>query len=64
MTASIWAITVSNRLGEHVDAIVTGVTPKDTFVRVLTIAEGEKKSQDVKLAGGGSARGTPSIVEG
>ncbi len=35
MSKHIAAVAMSNRIGEMFDAIVTGVTPKDTFVRVL-----------------------------
>lgn len=35
MTKRLAAVVMSNRLGEIFDAMVTGVTPKGTFVRVL-----------------------------
>ncbi len=35
MTKWITAVAMSGRIGEHFDAIVTGVGPKGTFVRVL-----------------------------
>jgi exoribonuclease II len=35
MSKRIAAVAMSNRIGEVFDAIVTGVTPKGTFVRVL-----------------------------
>ncbi len=35
MSNRISAIAVSNRIGESFDALVTGITPKGTFVRVL-----------------------------
>jgi exoribonuclease-2 len=35
MTKRIAAVTMSSRIGQTFDAIVTGVTPKGTFVRVL-----------------------------
>ena len=35
MTKRIAAVTMSSRIGQMFDAIVTGVTPKGTFVRVL-----------------------------
>jgi exoribonuclease R len=36
MTKRISALAMSHRIGDVFDAIVTGVTPKGTFVRVLT----------------------------
>ena len=36
MSKRIAAVAMSHRIGETFDAIVTGVTPKGTFVRVLT----------------------------
>ena len=36
MSKRIAAVAMSSRIGEHFDAIVTGVTPKGTFVRVIT----------------------------
>ena len=38
MTKRIAAVAMSGRIGEVFDAIVTGVTPKGTFVRVMTPA--------------------------
>ena len=35
MSKRIAAVAMSSRIGEVFDAIVTGVTPKGTFVRVL-----------------------------
>ncbi len=35
MCKRISAVAMSGRIGEKFDAIVTGVTPKGTFVRVL-----------------------------
>jgi exoribonuclease R len=35
MTKRMSAVAMSNRIGETFDAMVTGVTPKGTFVRVL-----------------------------
>ena len=36
MSKRIAAVAMSGRIGEAFDAIVTGVTPRGTFVRVLT----------------------------
>ncbi len=36
MTKRMAAVAMSTRIGESFDAVVTGVTPKGTFVRVLT----------------------------
>jgi exoribonuclease-2 len=36
MSKRIAAVAMSGRIGESFDAIVTGVTPHGTFVRVLT----------------------------
>jgi len=36
MSKRIAAVAMSRRVGETFDAIVTGVTPRGTFVRVLT----------------------------
>jgi len=36
MTKRLSAVAMSHRIGEMFDAMVTGVTPKGTFVRVLT----------------------------
>ena len=35
MSKRLAAVAMSHRVGETFDAIVTGVTPKGTFVRVL-----------------------------
>ena len=35
MTKRLAAVAMSNRIGEHFDAMVTGVTPHGTFVRVV-----------------------------
>jgi len=35
MSKRLSAVAMSHRLGETFDAIVTGVTPKGTFVRVM-----------------------------
>ena len=35
MSKRLAAVAMSNRIGEKFDAIVTGVTPKGTFGRVL-----------------------------
>jgi exoribonuclease-2 len=36
MSKRIAAVSMSSRIGQVFDAIVTGVTPKGTFVRVLS----------------------------
>ena len=36
MSKRIAAVAMSGRIGEHFDAIVTGVTPRGTFVRILS----------------------------
>ena len=35
MSKRLAAVAMSNRIGQTFDALVTGVTPKGTFVRVL-----------------------------
>src|SRR5579862_8992477 len=68
MTKRIAAVAMERRLGEQFDAIVTGVTPRGTFVRVLSphvegrLVRGEQGVDvgdrvEVKLIGAVPARG-------